>query len=104
MEQDAKQRIEDMIKNNRVFLFMKGNKLMPQCGFSGATVQCLENVGATFETFNVLEDMAVREGIKNFSNWPTIPQLYVDQTFVGGSDIVREMFDSGALAELINTP
>lgn len=101
MNEETKQRIEELIQNNRIFLFMKGNKLMPMCGFSGATVQCLEQVGAQYETFNVLEDMDIREGIKEFSNWPTIPQLYIDQKFVGGCDIVREMFATGDLAELV---
>lgn len=101
MSEETKKRIEGLIQNNRIFLFMKGNKLMPMCGFSGATVQCLDQVGAEYETFNVLEDMEIREGIKQFSNWPTIPQLYVDQKFVGGCDIVREMFEAGELADTI---
>lgn len=80
---------------------MKGNKTMPMCGFSGAVIQCLNQVGANYETFNVLDDPEMRDGIKEFSNWPTIPQLYVNQKFIGGSDIVREMFSNGELKTLI---
>lgn len=101
MTEETKKRIQELIASNKIMLFMKGNKLMPMCGFSGATVQCLEQAGASYETFNVLEDMEIREGIKAFSNWPTIPQLYVDQKFVGGCDIVREMFQTGELTELV---
>lgn len=102
MDANTKQRIEDLIKNNKVVLFMKGNKQIPMCGFSGAVIQCLNQVGANYETFNVLEDPAIRDGIKEFSNWPTIPQLYVDQKFIGGCDIVREMFSNGELKELLS--
>ncbi|MCB0271584.1 MAG: Grx4 family monothiol glutaredoxin [Bdellovibrionales bacterium] len=101
MTPETKKRIEDLIQQNKIILFMKGSKLMPMCGFSGATVQCLEQVGAAFETFNVLEDPEIREGIKEFANWPTIPQLYVNQQFVGGCDIVREMYATGELSELV---
>lgn len=101
MSDETKSQIESMIKDHRVFLFMKGNKLMPQCGFSGASVQCLNDIGADFETFNVLESDEIRQGIKTFANWPTIPQLYVDQKFVGGCDIIRDMHSSGELKTLI---
>lgn len=101
MDANTKQRIEDLIKNNKVVLFMKGNKQIPMCGFSGAVIQCLNQVGANYETFNVLEDPAIRDGIKEYSNWPTIPQLYVDQKFIGGCDIVREMFSNGELKDLV---
>jgi monothiol glutaredoxin len=101
MSEETKKKIEALIQENNVMLFMKGNKLMPMCGFSGATVQCLEQVGATYETFNVLEDPEIREGIKEFSNWPTIPQLYVNGEFIGGCDIVRDMYSTGDLAKLI---
>lgn len=101
MNEATKKRIEDLIQNNKIILFMKGNKLMPMCGFSGATIACLDNVGATYETVNVLEDMEIREGIKEFSQWPTIPQLYVNQEFVGGCDIVRELFETGELAKIV---
>ena len=93
--------IEHLIQTNKVMLFMKGNRMFPQCGFSAAVVDTLKKHGVTFNTFNVLSDMNVREGIKEFSEWPTIPQLYVDGEFVGGCDIVREMDASGELAELL---
>lgn len=101
MTEDTKQLIQDLIENNDIVLFMKGTKLMPMCGFSGATVQCLEQVGAKYETFNVLEDQEVREGIKEFSNWPTIPQLYIKKEFIGGCDIVRELYETGELEALV---
>lgn len=101
MNEQTKKKIEDLIKNNKVVLFMKGNKTMPMCGFSGAVIQCLNQVGANYETFNVLDDPEMRDGIKEFSNWPTIPQLYVNEKFIGGSDIVREMFSNGELKTLI---
>ena len=81
---------------------MKGNKLMPQCGFSNNVVQILNSLGAPFETFDVLSDMEVRQGIKDFSNWPTIPQVYLDGEFIGGSDILIEMYNSGELREKLN--
>ena len=96
---DAQQRIDAMVKGNRVMLFMKGSAQFPMCGFSGRAVQILKACGATdLQTFNVLEDPDVRQGIKDYSNWPTIPQLYVKGEFVGGCDIVREMFQAGELA------
>lgn len=101
MEQPTKERIEQMINDNKVMLFMKGNRDFPQCGFSGQVVAILNHTGVDFETFNVLEDMEIREGIKTFSNWPTIPQLYVNQQFVGGCDIVTEMFQAGDLHEVL---
>lgn len=93
-------RIQAAIDSNDVMLFMKGTPMFPQCGFSAATVQALAMAGVKFGSVNVLEDMEIREGIKSFSNWPTIPQLYVKGEFVGGCDIVREMFDNGELQEL----
>ena len=101
MNEQTKNKIEQMIKANKVLLFMKGNKNQPMCGFSGAVIQCLNQVGANYETVNVLEDGELREGIKEFSNWPTIPQLYVNQQFIGGCDIVREMFSTGELKKLL---
>ena len=98
---DAKTQIQDLISQNRVMLFMKGNKAFPSCGFSARVVQILKAHGATFETFNVLADPAVRQGIKEFSDWPTIPQLYVDGEFVGGCDIVTEMHEHGELRKLL---
>ena len=97
----AMDRIKKDITDNRVMLFMKGNALFPQCGFSARVVQILSHMGVPFETANVLEDPALREGVKTFSQWPTIPQLYVDGEFVGGCDIVTEMFQSGELEALL---
>ncbi len=95
----AFEQIESEIKENDVVLFMKGTPVFPQCGFSAAVVQVLNHVGVPFKGINVLDDMAVREGIKEFSSWPTIPQLYVKGEFVGGCDIIREMFETGELAQ-----
>tara|TARA_B100000989_G_scaffold30233_1_gene19306 strand:- start:380 stop:721 length:342 start_codon:yes stop_codon:yes gene_type:complete len=97
------QNIENEIKSNDVMLFMKGTPVFPMCGFSAATVEVLTKVGVKFGSINVLESNEMREGIKVFSNWPTIPQLYVKGEFIGGCDIVREMFESGELLELLNT-
>lgn len=91
--------IQDVISSNDVVLFMKGTPQMPQCGFSGQVVQILDYLGVTYKGVNVLADGELREGIKSFTNWPTIPQLYVKGEFVGGCDIVREMFQSGELAD-----
>ena len=92
--------INKQIANNDIVLFMKGTKAMPQCGFSMQVAQILNHLGVDYEDINVLDDMGVREGIKAFSNWPTIPQLYVKGEFVGGCDIVREMFQAGELQDL----
>jgi monothiol glutaredoxin len=89
--------IDDKVKNNDIFLFMKGTPDFPMCGFSGRIVQILEYLGVDFQSANVLEDQALREGIKVYTNWPTIPQLYVKGEFVGGADIVTEMFQAGEL-------
>jgi monothiol glutaredoxin len=89
--------IEENVKNNDVFLFMKGSPDFPQCGFSGQVVQILNYLGVDYQSANVLENQELREGIKVYSNWPTIPQLYVKGEFVGGADIVREMFQQGEL-------
>ena len=93
--------IEHLIQSNKVMLFMKGNKSFPQCGFSASVVEVLKKHGVPFNTFNVLSDMNVREGLKEYSQWPTIPQLYVNGEFVGGCDIVREMDASGELTQLL---
>ncbi|HEY9214393.1 MAG TPA: Grx4 family monothiol glutaredoxin [Ancylobacter sp.] len=95
-------RIEAIISGSDVVLFMKGVPASPQCGFSGAVVQILSRLEVLFDSVDVLADFEIREGIKAFSNWPTIPQLYVKGEFVGGSDIVREMFHSGELAALLS--
>ena len=95
---DVQSRIADDVKSNDVLLYMKGTPAFPQCGFSAVTVQILDHLGVKFKAVNVLEDPEVREGIKVFSNWPTIPQLYVKGEFVGGADIIREMFEQEELA------
>jgi monothiol glutaredoxin len=100
--QDVQDWIGKQIAGNDVVLFMKGTKAMPQCGFSMQVAQILTQLGVDFKDINVLEDMSVREGIKAYSNWPTIPQLYVKGEFIGGCDIVREMFQAGELQELLN--
>jgi monothiol glutaredoxin len=94
---DAQARIAEDVKNNDVLLYMKGTPVFPQCGFSSMAVQILSNLGVKFKAVDVLSDPEVREGIKSFSNWPTIPQLYVKGEFVGGADIMREMFEGGEL-------
>jgi monothiol glutaredoxin len=99
MDASTKQRIEQLIASSPVFVFMKGNKLMPQCGFSNNVVQILNALAVPFETFDVLSDPEVRQGIKEFSDWPTIPQVYVNGEFMGGSDILIEMYNSGELRE-----
>ena len=99
---DVQQRIDELVKNNRVMLFMKGSAQFPMCGFSGRAIQLLKASGATdLKTFNVLEDDGVRQGIKDYAQWPTIPQLYVNGEFVGGSDIMTEMYESGELQQLL---
>ena len=98
---DAAATIDSTVKANDVVLFMKGTKQFPQCGFSGQVVQILDYVGADYTDVNVLDDMDIREGIKTYSNWPTIPQLYIKGEFVGGCDIVREMFQAGELQQLM---
>ena len=95
--------IENEIKANDVVLFMKGTPVFPMCGFSAATVEVLTKIGVKFTTVNVLDSDEMREGIKKFSNWPTIPQLYVKEEFIGGCDIVKEMHESGELMELFNS-
>ena len=99
---DVQQRIDEMVKSHRVMLFMKGTAQFPQCGFSGRAIQILKAAGAKdVATFNVLEDDEVRQGIKDYAQWPTIPQLYVRGEFVGGSDIMMEMYESGELQQLL---
>jgi monothiol glutaredoxin len=95
------ERIAELVNNNDVVLFMKGTALFPQCGFSSRAVAILDRLGATYETIDVLQDPEIRHGIKEYSEWPTVPQLYVRGEFVGGSDIMMEMFESGELQELL---
>jgi monothiol glutaredoxin len=101
---DVQQRIDQLVKSNDVVLFMKGNANFPMCGFSGRAIQLLKASGVdtkTMTTFNVLDDADIRQGIKEYSNWPTIPQLYIKGEFVGGSDIMTEMYESGELSKLL---
>jgi monothiol glutaredoxin len=99
MDAELQQRIETLLSSSPVFVFMKGNKLMPQCGFSNNVVQILHSLAVPFETFDVLSDMDIRQGIKDYSNWPTIPQVYLHGELLGGSDILIEMYNSGELRE-----
>jgi monothiol glutaredoxin len=99
---DTKKRIDDMVKGNRVFLFMKGTPDYPQCGFSMRAISILRALKTDFGTFDVLSDEHVRSGIKEYGNWPTIPQLYIDGQLVGGSDIMMEMWEAGELEKLVS--
>jgi monothiol glutaredoxin len=103
MDQTVQQRIKDDIQSNDVVLYMKGSPVFPQCGFSAAVVQILTHLNVKFKGIDVLSDPSIRQGIKEFSNWPTIPQLYVKGEFVGGCDIVREMFQTGELQETLQS-
>jgi monothiol glutaredoxin len=97
----AQDRIGDIVRSNDIVLFMKGTALFPQCGFSSRAIAILDRLGAKYETIDVLQDAEIRAGIKDYSDWPTIPQLYVRGEFVGGSDIMMEMFESGELQQLL---
>ena len=101
MDANLQQRIQELVNSSPIFVFMKGNKLMPQCGFSNNVVQILHSLGVSFETFDVLSDMEIRQGIKDFSEWPTIPQVYLKGEFLGGSDILIELYNSGELRETL---
>ena len=103
MDNSVAERIKNDIESNDVVLYMKGTPVFPQCGFSSTVVQVLTHLGVKFKGIDVLSDPSIREGIKQFSNWPTIPQLYVKGEFLGGCDIVREMYESGELQELLST-
>lgn len=100
---DINQQITEQVNSHPIFLYMKGTPDFPQCGFSGKVVQILREAGADFKSFNVFDDEAIRQGIKAYANWPTIPQLYINGEFVGGCDIVIEMFENGQLSELIKS-
>tara|TARA_B100000035_G_scaffold24868_2_gene19558 strand:+ start:45666 stop:45974 length:309 start_codon:yes stop_codon:yes gene_type:complete len=95
-------KISNLIEENKILLFMKGNPKFPQCGFSSLACQILDASGANYETVDVLQDQDVREGIKTYSNWPTIPQLYINKEFIGGADIMKEMYESGELTKVIS--
>ena len=99
---DAQGRIDALVKANNILLFMKGTPLFPQCGFSSRAIAILDHLGQPFETVDVLADQEIRQGIKQYADWPTIPQLYVKGEFVGGSDIMMEMFESGELKQLVS--
>ena len=101
---DVKQKIGELVGSNDIVLFMKGTALFPQCGFSSRAISILDHLGQPYETVDVLQDPEIRGGIKEYSDWPTVPQLYVKGEFVGGSDIMMEMFESGELKQLVDAP
>jgi monothiol glutaredoxin len=101
MTPEVQQRIEQTISSHKIVVFMKGSKLMPQCGFSNNVVQILNVLGVPYETVDVLQDYEIREGIKEYSKWPTIPQIYINGEFVGGSDIAIELYQSGELQQMV---
>jgi monothiol glutaredoxin len=101
MTPELKQRLDNLVEQHKILVFMKGNKLMPQCGFSNNVVQILNALGVPFETIDVLADWEIRQGIKEYSEWPTIPQVYIDGKFIGGSDIMAELYKKGELEELV---
>ena len=102
MDEETRKRIIDMTQSSRVVLFMKGNKMFPQCGFSAHVLGIMKELGAEFDAHNILADMELRQGLKEISNWPTFPQLYVEGKLVGGCDIVSEMHEKGELAPLVH--
>ena len=99
---DVRDRIEEVVRNNDIVLFMKGTPLFPQCGFSSRAVAILDHIGVKYESVDVLQDPEIRAGIKDYSDWPTVPQLYVKGEFLGGSDIMMEMFEAGELQALVD--
>ncbi len=101
MTPEVKTKIDQLVNDNKVMVFMKGSKLMPQCGFSNNVVQILNTLGVPYETVDILADQDIRQGIKEYSNWPTIPQIYINGEFVGGSDIVIELYQSGELQQMV---
>ena len=101
MTPEVKTRIDELVKNNKVLVFMKGSKLMPQCGFSNNVVQIMNTLGVPYKTVDVLDDPEIRQGIKEYSSWPTIPQIYLNGEFVGGSDIAIELYQSGELQQMV---
>ncbi|MGB3208781.1 MAG: Grx4 family monothiol glutaredoxin [Crinalium sp.] len=101
MTPELKERIDNLVKENKILVFMKGNKLMPQCGFSNNVVQILNTLGVPYQTIDILEDYEIRQGIKEYSNWPTIPQVYIDGQFLGGSDVLIELYQKGDLQQMV---
>lgn len=101
MTPQLKERLDDLVKGHKILVFMKGNRLMPQCGFSNTVVQIFSTLGVPFETVDVLADNDIREGIKEYSNWPTIPQVYINGEFIGGCDIMIELYEKGKLQEQV---
>lgn len=101
MTPELKEKIDNLVKQSKIFVFMKGNKLMPQCGFSNNVVQILNTLGVPFETYDVLSDPEIRQGIKEYSKWPTIPQVYINGEFIGGSDVLIELYQQGELQQLV---
>lgn len=101
MTPELKERIDKLVNENKILVFMKGTKLMPQCGFSNNVVQILNTLGVPYETVDVLENYEIRQGIKDYSNWPTIPQVYVNGEFIGGSDVMIELYQKGELQQMV---
>ena len=101
MTPEVNERIDNLVKQHKILVFMKGNKLMPQCGFSNNVVQILNTLGVPYETIDVLADPEIRQGIKDYSSWPTIPQVYIDGEFVGGSDVMIELYQQGQLQQMV---
>ena len=101
MTPEVKAKIDKLVNENKIMVFMKGSKLMPQCGFSNNVVQIINTLGVPYETFDILADQEIRQGIKEYSSWPTIPQIYIDGEFVGGSDIAIELYQSGELQQMV---
>lgn len=101
MNPELKSRLDTLVNQNKILVFMKGNRLMPQCGFSNNVVQILNTLGVPYETLDVLADAEIRQGIKEYSNWPTIPQVYINGEFVGGSDIMIELYQQGELQQMV---
>ncbi len=101
MSPEVKEKIDSLVASNKILVFMKGTKLMPQCGFSNNVAQILNSLGAPYETVDVLADYDIRQGIKEYSNWPTIPQVYIGGEFIGGSDIMIELYQNGKLQEMV---
>ncbi|TRU52112.1 MAG: Grx4 family monothiol glutaredoxin [Microcystis aeruginosa Ma_QC_Ch_20071001_S25] len=101
MTPETKDRIDQLVQNNKVLVFMKGNKLMPQCGFSNNVIQILNILGVSYETVDILEDQELRQAVKEYSDWPTIPQVYINGEFIGGSDIMIELYQKGELQQIV---